>query len=279
MSSVTGILLATDLTSRSDVALDRALGLLQDTHRELIVVHVIDDGLPPNIASEHRAAAEEFIAKRLADVVSSRSPPIRVSVLLGNAFQTIVREASAAGVNVIVIGAPRKQSYSDIFLSTTAERVIRLSDRPVLMVKQPAHEAYRRVLVAFDGSEGATRALQTALAIAPAAELRIVHAWWPPRAALADVEAVREAIAYENIRLKSVVEDTITSAARGTDAKLSIEMIEGNPYVAITNASGWADLVVLGTHSKGRLASTAATGSLARHLLIETACDLLISRP
>ena len=38
------------------------------------------------------------------------------------------------------------------------------------------------------------------------------------------------------------------------------------------------DLLVMGTHSKGRLASTVSIGALARHLLIEASADVMTSR-
>lgn len=56
-------------------------------------------------------------------------------------------------------------------------------------------------------------------------------------------------------------------------------MVEDNPHVVMSNSLGWPDLLVMGTHSKGRLASTVSVGSLAQHLLIEASCDVLISRP
>ena len=45
------------------------------------------------------------------------------------------------------------------------------------------------------------------------------------------------------------------------------------------NESTWSDLLVMGTHSKGRLATTVTIGNLARHMLAEVACDVLVSPP
>jgi nucleotide-binding universal stress UspA family protein len=58
-----------------------------------------------------------------------------------------------------------------------------------------------------------------------------------------------------------------------------IDLVENNPYIVVANQSTWADLLVMGTHSKGRLASSVGIGKLARHLLIEASCDVLTSRP
>jgi hypothetical protein len=39
-----------------------------------------------------------------------------------------------------------------------------------------------------------------------------------------------------------------------------IELVENNPYFVVANQSSWADLLVMGTHSRGRLASSISIG-------------------
>ena len=67
--------------------------------------------------------------------------------------------------------------------------------------------------------------------------------------------------------------------ASGTAANVTIDLVENNPYMVVSNQCSWSDLLVMGTHSKGRLASTVSIGRLARRLLIESTCDVLTSRP
>jgi nucleotide-binding universal stress UspA family protein len=55
-------------------------------------------------------------------------------------------------------------------------------------------------------------------------------------------------------------------------------MIEDNPYVVLRNESSWPNLLAIGTHAKGRLA-TEMIGSLARRVLAEAPCDVLVARP
>ena len=132
-------------------------------------------------------------------------PDLQASVVTDDPFSAIIGETVIRRVDLVVIGAPGKHRYADNFMGTTAECVIRFCDRPVLMVKRASEGPYRRVLVAFDGSEGAIRALHTALAIAPGAEFRVVHAWWPPRGSLGGSDAARQAIGEENDRLKALL--------------------------------------------------------------------------
>jgi nucleotide-binding universal stress UspA family protein len=273
------ILVASDLTDRSDRALARALQLMHEPGR-LTVLHVVVSGLPPELVAKQQRSAESFLASRLRHVSPEGAAGASI-VLTGNVFSTIIAEAIARAADLIVIGKPGNHPYADLFAGTTAERVIRFSDRPVLMVKQPASEHYRRVLVAFDGSEGVVRAFQMALAIAPDAEFRVVHAWWSPHVSLGEIEAARQEIHDENRRLKELIANAARQAvtASGAAARVTIDLVENNPYMVVANQSSWADLLVMGTHSKGRLASTVSIGKLARHLLIESSCDVLTSRP
>ena len=270
------ILVASDLTEGSERALDRALRLIPDPV-QLTVLHVVPSGLPPHLVAEQQKSAKSFLAARLPQGAAGR-----LSVVVpGNAFSTIIGEAIARTADLIVIGKPDGHPYADLFKGTTAELVIRFSDRPVLMVKQAPRKPYRQILVAFDGSEGAVRALRTALAMAPDAEFRVLHAWWGPRVAFGDIEAARQVIQDENKCLKELIANAAKQAmtASGASAKMTIDLVESNPYIAISNQCSGADLLVMGTHSKGRLASTVSVGRLATHLLVESSCDVLTSRP
>jgi nucleotide-binding universal stress UspA family protein len=281
VTRLTNLLVATDFTDRSERAVERAFQLRKLAGRgRLTLLHVIAAGLPPELINRRRSEAETLFADRLVSMPAD--PDLQTSVVTDDPFSAIISEAVIRRADLVVIGAPGKHRYADRFIGTTAECVIRFSDRPVLMVKNASEAPYRRVLVAFDGSEAAIRALHTALAIAPGAEFRVVHAWWPPHTALGGSEATRQAISEENDRLKALIEQAAKEAIASSPcppAKLGIDMIENNPYLVMRNESTWPDLLVMGTHSKGRLATTISVGKLARHLLGEVTCDVLVSRP
>jgi nucleotide-binding universal stress UspA family protein len=282
MQTIRHVLFATDLTDRSEIALQRAVELCRhDPLARLTVLHVIAANLPATLTSAQRAGAEALLGDQVTrgDLPTDRT---ELSIRIGDAFGTIIGEAFTRAADLIVIGQPGKRRYADVFMGTTAELVIRFADRPVLMVKQALQGPYRRALVAFDGSDGAVRALATALAIAPDAEFRIVHAWWPPRVAFGEMDVLREGIAQDNARLRSMINELAgeaIAASRRPSPKLLVDFIEDNPYTAISGQSSWADLLVMGTHSKGRPATTVSVGKLAQHLLVESKCDVLTSRP
>ena len=55
-------------------------------------------------------------------------------------------------MDLVVLGFRGRHCFRDVFLGTTAERVVRKGDRSVLVVRNRPEEAYRRVLVAVDFS-------------------------------------------------------------------------------------------------------------------------------
>jgi nucleotide-binding universal stress UspA family protein len=282
MADLNHILAATDLTDRSERALQRALELCRATHgHRLTLVHVIPAGLPAQLSDQQQRAAEAFLADRISRMPEQPSTSVEAVVRKGDAFGTIIGESIKCSADLVVIGAPGKHRYAAIFMGTTAELVMRFSDRPVLMVKQQPQASYRHVVVAFDASEGALRALRMALVIAPNAAFHIVHAWWPPHASFEEMDKAREALDLEHMRIKGLIHDAVAKAIghNASSANITIEMIEDNPYRAISNQCAGADLIVMGTHSKGRLASTVSIGKLAQHLLVEASCDVLTSRP
>ena len=150
MARITQILVASDLTGRSDRALVRAVRLKRELAATLTLLHVVDPGLGPEVTERRRAESIEILEARMLDVSEESPRHVVIEALIGDLFATIVGEAEARNADLIVLGEPGKQRLKDLFVGTTTERVIRHSERPVLVVKEGSAEAYRRVLVAFD---------------------------------------------------------------------------------------------------------------------------------
>jgi universal stress protein E len=284
MGNISHILLATDLTDRSERAFERATQLCRDARAErLTLLHVVAVGLPPILTDQQLNGAQTFLAGKIAQLPSlGVATPAHASVRTGDPFSTIIGEGIAVKADLILVGAPGKVPYAQTMVGTTAERVIRYGECPVLLVNQPPRGPYARVLVAFDGSDGAMRSLAAALAIAPDAEFRFVHAWWPPRASFGESENSKRIIDQDNDRLKAMISATVqhvVAASQTAPPRISIDLVENNPYVVVSNALRWPDLLVMGTHSKGRFASTTSVGQLALLLLNESTRDILMSRP
>jgi len=193
---------------------------------------------------------------------------------VGDPVAAIVAEAESRDADLVVLGQPGKHQVKELFAGTTAERVIRYSRRPVLVVKMPSDRPYQHVVVAFDRSEAAQRVLATALALAPRAEFHLVYASHSPETGRGGEEAERMQVLLENAA-KQVTRQSLYGHTR-----LTIEVREGAPIPTITSAlpAFDADLLAMGTHGRGRL-QTAFFGSVAQELLAASPCDVLVTRP
>jgi nucleotide-binding universal stress UspA family protein len=274
MAQIAQILLASDLTDRSWCALVRAVQLKRATAARLTLLHVAEGALTEDLVQSHRAAAMASMEGLLSRAAGDQLRRIVIKVLVGDPVSQIVAEAEARSADLIVLGEPGKRRLKELFVGTTAERVIRHSQRPVLLAKVASDRPYRRALLAFDRSEAAQRALATALALAPRAEFRLVHARQSPEpvGASDDAERTQEFL------------DTAAKEARRRSlyphASLAVEVREGAPVPVIAGAlAGFgADLLAMGTHSRGGLES-AVFGSVAQELVAASPCDALVVPP
>jgi nucleotide-binding universal stress UspA family protein len=188
------ILVATDLTDRSERACERGIRRARERAATVDLLHVVEGGLRAQVQERRRALAEEYLREWLASLPETEGPGVRFSVETGDPFSVILERAQDRNAVLIVLGEPGKKGLKDLFGGTTAERVVRHCDRPVLIIRQTAPGAYRRVLVAIDFSEGASRALDAAYEVTPGAEFLAVHAWQVPAVGLATREDGRDGV-------------------------------------------------------------------------------------
>ena len=167
MNRISHILVPTDLTDRSDRAIERARQLQGQTGATLALLHVIEPGLLGRLEAHRRSDAEAFLDDRIARLPGEVRSHCSHQVAVGDVFRTIAGEAEAQRAGLIVLGEPGKYRFADLFVGTTADRVVRASPIPVLVVKGVSPGPYQRVLAPFDLSQGARNALKTALTIGP----------------------------------------------------------------------------------------------------------------
>ena len=118
---------------------------------------------------------------------------------------------------------------------------------------------YQRILVAFDGSAVAGRALRDAIKLAREqhAQLRIVSVvdlgpvYWVPLTGV-NVAEIEQAVIQQT---QKELHDAATLARRqGLDAETTVRRADGRRVTdeIVAEAKSWpADLIVLGTHGRG----------------------------
>ena len=101
-------------------------------------------------------------------------------VAAGALLAELARETDPLATDLLVCGAKGESVIRHFVLGTTALRLLSSTRCPVLVVKQPPHEPYRRLLVPVDFSASSLRAVRHARRIAPRADIVLLHAFDVP---------------------------------------------------------------------------------------------------
>ena len=152
-----------------------------DALREVIRTH---PGAEAALIGDVQDMLSEF-AERLARETGVSVDP-RVAV--GHVLDEIL--AASGQADMLVLGAHGLNPLRDLILGTTAERLLRKCERPVLVVKQSPNSGYSKVLVPVDFSSYSATALKLATQVAPTANIAVTHAFDVPfegKLRLADV--------------------------------------------------------------------------------------------
>lgn len=280
------VVVATDFSPGAVAAVRRAALLPIATGGTLSVVHVVPDAIPSGFRAALVEQGKERLRTALVDVSQvekRRGTKVRVEteLLSGAPYVAIVRHARQAGADLVVVGRHGAHGVRHAFIGSTAERVVRKGDIPVLVVHQKAIRPYRRALAAIDLSETSRRVADLALALLPrkADPLRMVHAFHVAFEGWL-VGNIREEYRREREDAATVaLRDLATAyAAKGTRCRITLR--EGDPRVVVLREAvvGRCDLVVSGTHARTGV-SHALLGSVAEWLVRSAPCDVAVTRP
>lgn len=281
------ILIASDLSDRSQRALQRAVSLARQFGSQLWVLHVVDDDQPLALVDEEcRATAAALQGDLDRGDGGDLTPVPTVTVLAGDPFRVIVDEANQVEADLIVMGAHRKRLLGDIFTGTTIERVIRLAGRPVLMVNHRHDESYSNVLAAVDLSETSAHALRTArdLGLLDPDRDGAVHGFVPLGEGMmyyagVDRDRIEEHVAISANQARKAVAGFLRDNGFGGMSNLLL-IEEGTPFEAIKTGVNQLQprLLVIGTRGYGGL-KRVLLGSVADEVLRRAECDVLAVPP
>lgn len=287
------LLAATDLSAPSRHAVDRAYRLAAERGWPLTLAHAI----PPGIFEELQAILgndapsldQGLVAETQARLAALNDDPRHThgvnagcAVISGRPIDAIARHAQEIDAGLLVLGARGEGFLRQLTLGSTASRLLRKTPHPVLVVKQPPHEPYRRLLVAVDFSPTALAALRLARQVAPEATLTLLHAVEMPfegKMHYANVDpAVIQRYRVEaqlkgmqklrDLARQEALPDSGTQllALPGDASRLIIEQEQEQD----------CDLIVVGKRGM-HIAEELLLGSTTKHVLMESQGDVLVS--
>ncbi len=141
------ILYATDFSRISAYGFRHALTLSRCFRAKLIIFHAIS--IPPTIPADPTGGValaecfdelQEESRIRLEEMLGeARKHEVEAETLLveGAPHRTVLEEAERLGVDLIVVGTHGRTGVEHLLLGSTAEKIIRHSPVPVLVVRHP----------------------------------------------------------------------------------------------------------------------------------------------
>jgi nucleotide-binding universal stress UspA family protein len=131
------ILLPTDGSRYSDVAVDKAMELASNYGSGITAVSIVD--VTDEFYSEAPVAVEELIrnAKRFVDNIAKRADGISTTTLVkeGESFEVITKLAGEFHSGIIVMGSHGRTGVKRFLIGNVTEKVIGYAPCPVLVVK------------------------------------------------------------------------------------------------------------------------------------------------
>lgn len=270
------VLVASDLSDGSDEIVRSAAALASVAGAALRVLHALELDAAPYVETAGLDASfprriervERQLDEQIQRVAGDRVP-VTGRVVLDTVHRALLAEAESAGADVIVLGPHRKRPVADGVLGSTADRVIRSSTVPSLVLRGDLTLPLRRVVTPLDMSEPGRKAVSVAAAwlraLGQNGELHVVHV--VPRVFTSaefsiDIDGIRAAL-HEQV-----------GAAIGTESEgmtVTDEVVWGERVAddIIRYADDRdADLVVLATHGQGafkRLLIGSVAADVVRH--------------
>ena len=137
------ILVATDFSGASDVALTYGRTLARTFGASLHLLHVMENPfLRPTPADPYllKAAAIGHLDDRLTIDDRARLGASAVVATADDPAEEITRQAAAQGIDLIVMGTHGRGAMAQLLMGSVAEKVVRTAPCPVLTVRHPERD-------------------------------------------------------------------------------------------------------------------------------------------
>lgn len=285
------VFVATDFSKGAERAVARAAKLPIADDGKITLLHVLPEAPP----SKARAAAEDTARHELGEATRALAQSIsargRRDVQLaadscrGQPYVEVIRHARTAGADLLVLGRHGHRPIKDMFIGSTAERVIRAGDLPALVVHGPAKEPYHRPLFAVDlGDHSRSQVVDGLRVLGPeASSAALVHAYQVPfEGFLAPGAAggTTTELRKEYKRAAAAKMETLVGSLEELETSWETKIAHGDArkVILVEIARRGADLLVVGSHGRAGL-SLALLGSVSEWVTRAATCDVLVARP
>jgi nucleotide-binding universal stress UspA family protein len=287
------VLIASDLSEASDEAVRQGIAMAEtgavalchvmpDLGMHALLPQEYENDLRWQVAQQPRVA--EALRGQLERVVPGREPTPELFVELGSDYDQILRRAEQWQADLIALGTHGRRGISRLLLGSTADQVVRAAACPVL-VARPARSQAGAVVAAVDFSDPSLPVVTAAAAEAKrrGSKLVVMHAMDRPRDGDAAMGLLGALPALETQAVqgqkRALAAEILNDALSRLHAHGEIVVTEDDPGPETLRLAESlpAELIVVGTHPRGRL-SRLVLGSMAASVVESAPCSVLVAR-
>ena len=279
MKMMEKILLPTDFTMSSRSAMEMAITLAKNFDSEIILLHVLPDIPKSKLVEDmlNKTARDQFkaIRKKISRSGVKTAEPV---IATGSYFDQIIQLAETQDVNLILMDSGEKEGSGKFELGTTAEKVVRKSNKPVWIMKRDISSHIKRIICPIDFSEPSRRALKNAIHLAREfqAELTVLTVIAPLTDKLLGLDA--QLTTEQQLAAKEQTSrfEYFLKEFDFHDIKLLKVIYQGKPYQEILKRikAHKSDLLVMGTTGRTGL-SRIMKDSVTEKVTREVPCSFI----
>ncbi len=276
------ILLAVDGSPQSHAATVATARMARSLGSGVVVVHVWAEGIPGpgSWQAEPPASALALLARAVEEIRRvgvGATGELRMAPV-NEAAEEIVQAAEDHETALIVLGSRGLSDIPGLFLGSVSHRVIKKSDRPVLVARDSGYEGsgpVRRILLAVAGGEDVPGSVAAAVAVAQrsSAEVLVLHARYvlPDATGIPFVDSESDAQQVVTRTVDALRNAGVTAIAH---APLSV----GVARQIAEEATTWnADLIIMGSRRLSDLGSL-FLGGVSHEVMHRSDRPVLVAR-
>ena len=294
MAELKTLLVATDFSSSARHAAERAALIASEKGARLDLLHVLNlaalqelqqfaGDVPEGVTEEAVSRGVQAEMETLTESLRERFAVTPDSRIVGGPLlPTLHREAMNSAADLLVFGARGESFFRHVLLGTTAIRMVSQASKPILLVKQPVRCRYQMLLIPVDFSPSSLASIRMAQAVAPKADIVLMHAFDVPFESRLRLANVSEDIInhYRVVARQKAQKDLLALREQAglSTGKTRFVVVHGEASQGVLEQEQVfdCDLIVMGKHGKNLLEEL-IVGSVTKKVLAESQCDVLVT--
>ena len=276
------ILVPIDVNIDFKEQLNTAIKIARPYNSEIIVMYVLSEEIVHNDIKEIVINAISENLNKVKEILKKEGILIKEpSIVFGNPVDKILQSAINENVNLILIGSGIIDKKEKFRLGINADKLIRLSDKPVWVVKSNEETKLTNILCPVDFSDPSRRALKNAIFLSKKfkATLRILGVYKPFVSTSLRLKVDTE---EENAYRLGLIEKEMKQFVKefdldGINHVIDIQAGIAHENILHTIKEYGHDLLVMGTNGRSGL-NRIVMGSVTEKVTREMPCSFVTTK-